>query len=147
MADQLPCSRCPILDLGTRYPVNDKRDPWRRMPVIFAGALKVLGGGMMAHESRTRENVERRLGHYCRITREKHGPCNGKRIHVCQDALAAGFQAAQHAERPWPFAQACITRLTTDDRHHENLKATRIAPATKDLRMPPITMQRMAEVS
>ena len=147
MDDGLPCSRCPILDLGTKYPVGDQRDPWRRMPAVFSAALNVLGRSMYRHESRARVDGERRLGHYCRIVREKHGPCNGKRITLCQVSLVNSLEYAAKAEHPWPAAQACITRLVNDDGHHERLKATRIAPATKGMRMPPITMHRMEEVS
>ena len=81
MSDGLPCSTCPILDLGTVYPVKDARDPWRRMPKLFLLSVRLFGPSMNSHRSRTRLRLEKLFGHYCKVQRQKYGPCTRAQCH------------------------------------------------------------------
>lgn len=146
MTDGLPCSKCPLLDLGTKYPEKDLRDPWRRWPEHFAEAKRAFGPGMFNHSAALRLRIERLLGFYCRRQREAHGPCTGKRVKVCQrvtlEALRGSREGSTEGKRI-AFAQAGLRRAINSDETHALLKATRIAPSTPDLRMPPITFKEV----
>lgn len=147
--DGLPCSRCPILDFGEKYPEHDARDPWRRMPRMFLKAQALFGQSMYAHKGRSRIELEKRLGHVCRVTREKHGPCGTARIKACVTAFQGQLDRARteapDKQKRRSFAYAGITRLANDDDHHAQMKATRIADPTPGLRMPPITFEEMPD--
>lgn len=143
--DGLPCDRCPILNLGEKYPEHDPRDPWRRMPRLFLKAQALFGRSMYSHGGKSRLELEKRLGHYCRVMRERHGPCATPRLRLCATRLGEVLDSAR-ADAPKPpdrrrYAYARITRLANDDDHHELMKATRVAPATVGIRVPPISLE------
>lgn len=137
------CSRCPLLDLGVKLEPRDPRDPWRRMPRAFQIARATFGNGFYNHRSPLRVRVERLLGHYCRVQREKYGPCSSRRIPIChrivEEALAQGAEGTTEGRRI-AFAQWSLKNAVNDPDTHALLKPTVIRPATKDLRMPPITL-------
>ncbi len=147
--DGLPCDRCPILNLGEKYPVHDPRDPWRRMPRMFARAQALFGRSMFAHKGKSRLVLEQRMGHYCRVMRERHGPCGSPRMRLCISALGEVLDWARHdtelmdARRAKAFGG--ITALVNNDTHHERMKATRIAPTYAGIRVPPISLDDALE--
>ena len=142
--DSLPCSTCPILDLGTVYPVKDGRDPWRRMPRLFQLSVKLFGPSMNSHSSRTRLKLEKLFGHYCKVQRQKYGPCTRARARVCagilQDAVSHGLSADTRPERH-AFVTHALRTAVNDDRTSERMKATMVARPTPQLAMPPITFR------
>ena len=145
VADDLPCSNCPLLDLGVQYPVNDERDPWRRMPAVFGAARRVFGGAMFKHDSRPRARAEHLLGHYCRVQREKYGSCTRRRSTLCQGIVKLAFDhaASAPADQRYAYAQAALKRAATSDDTDALLKPTVIRKPSGPLRMPPITMREM----
>lgn len=147
--DGLPCDRCPILNLGEKYPVGDSRDPWRRMPNLFIRAQALFGRGMFNHASKSRLELERRMGHYCRVMRERHGPCTSQRMRLCVASLGDVLYSARNdtelLDQRRAYAYARITRLANDDDHHERVKVTRVGPATPGIRVPPISMDDIFE--
>ena len=148
MSDDFTPSPCPILDLGVRLEKGDPNDPWRRMPLLFQTAKGVFGAGMFNHDGQTRKRIEARIGHYCKCTRETHGACTLQRSKLCRGAITEEVQRAAFAPKGQEHAymQAGITRLLRSERHHADLKATRVAvagvsesrPWGRDLAMPPI---------
>jgi len=133
-----------MLDLGVRLEKGDERDPWRRMPRLFTILRGLFGYSMMNHDGQTRKRIEYRLAHYCKTTRETHGPCTMARSRICLAAIEEKMQHCCHCEKgqEWPRSQAYITGLLRDDRHQAKLKATRttrtvmihgLAPALKQI--------------
>ena len=147
--DGLPCDRCPILNLGEKYPVGDERDPWRRMPNLFIRAQALFGRGMFNHASKSRLELERRMGHYCRVMRERHGPCSTNRMRLCVTELGRVLYEAKEStellDQRRARAYARITWLANDDTHHERVKATRVGPAAPGIRVPPISLDGVLE--
>lgn len=127
MSDGLPCSGCPFLDLGTRYPVGDVRDPYRRMPDVFRALRGLYGDGMMRHTGRTRVRIEKLLKHYCTVQRSRHGLCTRRRSLLCQrvvlDAIAHGRTAPSHGDR-YAYVQQSLKAAVNDERTNELMKST-----------------------
>ena len=150
-SDDLPCDRCPILNLGVKYPVGDSRDPWRRMPKLFLKAQALFGRSMFAHTGKSRVELERRMGHYCRVMRERHGPCNTDRMRLCATALGGVLDWARHDTEQMDKRRAKafggITALANDDNHHEQMKATRLGVGWSPvgIRVPPISLDDALE--
>jgi hypothetical protein len=146
VSDGLPCSTCPILDLGTVYPVKDARDPWRRMPKLFLLSVRLFGPSMNSHRSRTRLRLEKLFGHYCKVQRQKYGPCTRARAKVCagilQDAVSHGLSADSGPERH-AFVTHALRTAVNDDRTAERMKDTMVARPTPQLAMPPITFREV----
>ena len=151
MADFTP-SPCPVLDLGVELEPGDERDPWRRMPLLFQTIKGVFGSGIMNRKGQTRRRVEARIGHYCRCTRETHGACTLRRSRLCQEALTREIQSCAFAPKGEEYAalQGRITSLLRSERHHGDLRATRVntpelAGKVDGLRMPPVSLRSMPE--
>ena len=124
--DGLPCSACPVRDVGTRYPVNDPRDPWRRMPNLFDRLVRTFGRPMYNPASRTRRETDHRVASYCQRTRAVHGDdCSRQRMRLCCSALHEVAERAGRAEKPYAAWYAMIGRLHADDALYGQLHRTR----------------------
>jgi hypothetical protein len=144
--DEHPCSKCPILDLGHRYPVRDPRDPWRRMPKMFQLCVRIFGPQINSHESLTRLRLEKLFGHYCKTQRSKYGPCTKARTHVCARVLLDAVQHGHEApDRPRRYAYVTHALRTTvnDDSTHLAMKETVVAKPEPTMTMPPITFREV----
>ncbi len=102
---------------------------------------------MMNRQGRTRLRIERLLGHWCKVTREKHGLCTRRRSLICRDVLAEALDAAKGVSGPERYAivQARLKAAANDDRLYDRLKATRVqAKPQGPMALPPITFRRAA---
>lgn len=142
-----PCSECPFLDFGHKYPVRDDRDPWRRMPACFDAARRVFGPGMFNHQSKLRLRAEKLLGHYCRVQREKYGPCTRRRSLICQQIVADALNTAGRQAPDGPariaYATQGLRRAVNDEATSERMKATVVKADLGVLKMPPITFREV----
>lgn len=125
--DEHPCSGCPFLDLGHRYPVGDVRDPWRRMPELFAAAQLIFGRPFYNHTSKSRQHGEKLLRHYCRVQRSKYGACTRKRSLICREIVLEALTFAATADgtgnriaRAW----SSIRRAVNSEESHARLVPT-----------------------
>ena len=145
MSDGHPCSTCPLLDLGHRYPTGDTRDPWRRMPGLMRQLVNLFGPAMYNHAAPTRLRIEKLLGFYCRRTREAHGHCNRERIELCGQAVLAAIKHGEDANTDGEcraYVQQALKTAVNDPVLYENLKKTRqkVKPLM-ELRLPPVTWE------
>ena len=124
--DGLPCSRCPVRDVGERYPVNDPRDPWRRMPRLFEQMRDTFGRPMYNVQSRVRRDSDERVSLYCRRTRAVHGDdCSVQRMRLCCSSLHAVAERSGRADNPYAAWRWGMERLLSDDRLYGQLHRTR----------------------
>jgi hypothetical protein len=124
--DGLPCSACPVRDVGNRYPVNDARDPWRRMPRLFDRMRETFGRPMFNVNSRTRRETDHRVSVYCRRVRSIHGDdCSRERMRLCCTTLHATAERTAASKNAYSFWTYAMTMLLADDDLHRELRATR----------------------
>jgi hypothetical protein len=124
--EQLPCSQCPIRDLGIVYPVKDPRDPWRRMPRLMAQLVATFGPLMYNRRSRTRIDVEERISTYCERVRHVHGQrCNRERQRLCCSVLHTTVYRASRSDAPYPLLRAGLSSMLSSDVLYAQLQRTR----------------------
>ena len=112
------CETCPIHEAE-----------WREIEELFNPLLDLMGGGMYNKKSRTRQNVDAALEHWCSSTRERHGEeCTVARLRICHKTIASATKGAAtrpKAAHPIPYFLVCVRNKILDEDTYEALRQTR----------------------
>jgi hypothetical protein len=140
--DNLPCSSCPIRDLGVVYPIKDPRDPWRRMPKLMDQLVATFGKLMFNRKGKTRIDTEHRIQTYCARVRSMHGePCSRKRMAICGTVIMGVAERASRSGIPYPIFRSGLTAMLSSDMLYEQLQATRPGAAPLELDFDQLTRE------
>lgn len=126
--EHLPCSKCPVLDLGRRYPPGDERDPWRRMPDLFEAARRIFGGVWYNHQSKTRVQTEQSMRRYCQLQRHRYGLCTMARSRACQRLLQGAVEASAGGRSRHAMLHYQLVQVVNREETHAAMKATVARP-------------------
>lgn len=120
------CSTCPVLDLEHEYEPNDPNDPWRRMPRVFNALGRYFGGAFYSRTSRTRRMMVKLVSHYCRVQRQKYGPCNRKRMRVCAGVILDAVEQSNYpgVRNRHAMFRTKLELITNADETHEAMLQT-----------------------